>query len=72
MKMSHPIFSEIPVRYHDRIDIHPDGTATVTVEDGPYTVPTITSADRAAIGVPSGLRRDRRDLDRPAWYPPVH
>jgi hypothetical protein len=70
--MSHPIFSEIPERYHDRVIVDPDGNATITVETGLYEVPVIYEADRAAMKLPPGLHRDRRAPDRPFWYPPVY
>lgn len=70
--MSHPIFSEIPDRYHDRVIVDAHDNATITVEDGPFEVPVILDADRAAMKLPAGRHRDRRMPDRPFWYPPVY
>lgn len=70
--MSHPIFSEIPERYWDRVLIDSHGNATITVETGLYQVPVIYDADRAAMGLPPGLHRDRRAPDAPFWYPPTY
>ena len=70
--MSHPIFSEIPAKYHDRVLIDSHDNATITVETGAYTVPVILDADRHAMGLPCGLHRDRRDPETAGWYPPAH
>lgn len=68
--MSHPIFDELPVRYHDRVHIDQRDVATISVADGAFTVPAITDADRRAMGLPSGRHRYRmRDAEHP-WYPP--
>lgn len=69
--MSHPIFSEIPERYHDRVRVDSHDNATVTVEEGAYTVPRITDADRRAMHLPPAKHRDRRRDDAPFWYPPA-
>jgi len=70
--MSHPIFSEIPERYWDRVIIDSHDNATITVETGPYTVPIIYDADRAAMNLPTALHRDRRVPNALPWYPPTY
>lgn len=70
--MTHPIFDEIPERYHDRVHVDSRENATVTVEDGAYTVPLITDADRHAMNLPPSRHPDRRRDDAPRWYPPAH
>lgn len=70
--MSHPIFSEIPARYHDRVIVDVHDNATITVESGLFEVPVISEADRAAMRLPPGLHHDRRRPDAPDWYPPVY
>lgn len=69
--MSHPIFSEIPARYHDRVRIDSHDNATTTVEDGAYTVPRVTDTDRRAMNLPPSRHPDRRRADAPFWYPPA-
>jgi hypothetical protein len=70
--MSHPIFSEIPDRYHDRVIVDVHGNATIDVQTGLYEVPVIYDVDRHAMGLPCGLHRDRRDPDTRAWPLPGH
>ena len=70
--MSHPIFSELPAKYHDRVLIDSHDNATITVETGAYEVPVILDVDRHAMGLPCGLHRDRQDPDEPAWHLPGH
>lgn len=70
--MSHPIFSEIPARYHDRVLIDSHDNATIDIQAGLFEVPVIMEADRAAMHLPSGLHHDRRRPDAPAWYPPTY
>lgn len=68
--MTNPIFDDLPVEYHDRVRINQDDVATVTVQDGAFTVPSITDADRKAMGLPASRHHDRyRDAEHP-WYPP--
>lgn len=70
--MTHPIFDRIPERYHDRVRVDSRDNATITVEEGPYTVPRITDADRAAVNLPPSRHPDRRRPDAPVWYPPAY
>lgn len=70
--MSHPIFSELPERYHDRVIVDVHGNATIDVQTGLFEVPVILDADRHAMGLPCGLHRDRRDPDTTAWPLPGH
>lgn len=67
--MTHPVYSKIPERYHDRVIIDAHDNATITVETGLYTVPVIYDTDRHAMGLPCGLHRDRRDS---VWLLPGH
>jgi hypothetical protein len=65
-----PIFEELPFKYHDRVRVNQDDVATVTVQDGSYTVPQINDTDRKSMGLPPSRHHDRtRDSDHP-WYPP--
>ena len=64
------IFDDIPAAYHDRIRIDSRGVATITVEDGAFTVPVVTEADRLAMGLPRSRHRDRVRDDEHPWYPP--
>jgi hypothetical protein len=67
--MSHPIFSEIPERYWDRVLVDAHGNATIDVQTGPFEVPVVYDVDRHAMRLPCGLHRDRRDS---AWPLPGH
>jgi hypothetical protein len=70
--MSHPIFSELPERYHDRVIVDAHDNVTITVDTGDYDVPVIYDVDRHAMGLPCGLHRDRRDPETTVWPLPGH
>ena len=59
--MTHPIFSTLPEQYHDRVVIDSHDNATITVDDGPYTVPVILDVDRHAMGLPCGRHHERHN-----------
>lgn len=69
--MTNPIFDTLPAKYHDRVRLDSRGEATITVDDGAFTVPVITEADRAAMNLPPGRHRDRVRDDEHPWYPPT-
>lgn len=68
--MSHPLFDELPERYHDRIRVDSHDQATIDVADGAFEVPHVTDADRRVLGLPAGRHPDRVRTDDHWWFPP--